>query len=77
MDLVRTRVDLRQHSYYKNSPNHAFLLKEFDAEILMFNHNKGTMRVRLYEIGADQLVCGNFDLDVDYIVNDQVTFIIR
>lgn len=43
----------------------------------MFNHNQGTMRVRLYDVGTDELVCGNFDLDVEYIVDDQVTFKIR
>jgi len=73
MQLPRVKVDLRNHPYYSTTEDRKFLAKIFDAEILMLNVNKGTMRVRLYDIDAKELVTGNFDMDMSYIVDESVT----
>ena len=73
MRLPRVQVDLRHHPYYSTVEHRKFLAKMFDAEILMLNVNKGTMRVRLYDINTNELVIGNFDLDMSYIIDESVT----
>lgn len=73
MQLPRVRVDLRNHPHYSTNEHHKFLAKIFDAEILMLNVNKGTMRVRVYDVDTGELVTGNFDMDMSYIVDDSLT----
>ena len=73
MQLPRVKVDLVNHPYYSTTEHRKFLAKIFDAEILMLNVNKGTMRVRLYDIDTKEFVTGNFDMDMSYIVDESVT----
>jgi len=77
MKHPRVKVDLRNHPYYSTIEHHKFLAKIFDAEILMLNVNKGTMRVRVYDVDTGEIVTGNFDMDMSYIIDDQITVLLR
>lgn len=65
------KVDLTDYERLHPSFRHVW-----QAELLMINTNKGTIRARIYD-DKRNLVAGNLDLPMDVIVDNQFTVKVR
>lgn len=70
-------IDLTEHPMYSTVDYYKFLARVWKAEVLMLNVNKGNMRVRLYDIETGKLDRGNFDVGMEYIVEDEIVVKVR
>lgn len=66
-------LDYRNHPIYSKRNDMSDLLRLWKAEVLMFNFNTGTLRVRLYDINTNECVYKNHETSSNYILENEIT----
>lgn len=69
-------VDWTNHPLYSTTDHYAWKAKKWKAEVLIWNINSGTMRIRLLDDDGT-LVTSNVEVDIAYIVEDELNIAVR